>query len=123
MKTRADVGSNGSPECVYAMGKSSVVVNVNNTPQAYFLLERTEVEASQQFGLVRAVAAPYDVPGVGLDAWWFPAESQFLTTDGVNLLTVTVTIPHAPAKRLPQVGKAAARPYLGKLVQPPGYKS
>ncbi len=122
VKTRADVGNNGSPECAYSAGKASVVVNVNRTPQAYFLLERTEVEATQQFGLVRAVAAPYDVPGVGLDAWWFPAESQFETTDGVNLLVVTVTIPHAPAKRLPQVGKAAAEAYLGKLVQPPGYQ-
>ncbi|MEA2145454.1 MAG: hypothetical protein QOG59_1041, partial [Solirubrobacteraceae bacterium] len=59
--------------------------------------------------------------GIGLDAFWFPAVSQFMTTDGVRLVAVTVTVPGARQARLSALGKAVARPYVGKLVQPPGF--
>ena len=115
------IGNNGSPQCTYALGRRSIVVNVDTGPQPYFILERTAVEAAQQFATVRTTPLPVHVGGIGLDAFWFPAASQFLTTDGVRLVAVTVTVPGARQARLSALGKAVARPYLGKLVQPPGF--
>jgi hypothetical protein len=121
VKARAGVGGNGSPQCRYAAGRDAVVVNLDAGAQPYFRLERTAVEASQQFGLVRAVAAPLNVTGVGLDAWWYPDEDQFETTDGVRLIMVRVTAPGVSKARREAIGKAAGRSALGRIVQPPGF--
>jgi hypothetical protein len=110
VSANASTGSNGSPQCTYAAGRRSVVANINVTPQAYFIVERTAVEASQQFAPIPASKLPVQVPHIGLDAYWYPAFSQFETTDGV---------PGATRARLIAIGKAAARPYLGKLHPPP----
>jgi hypothetical protein len=114
-------GNNGSPQCTYAAGRRSLLVNVDTTPQPYFILERTAVEAAQQFATVRTTPLPAHVGGIGLDAYWFPALNQFMTTDGVRLIAVTVSVPGATQARRIAAGKAVARPYLGRLVQPPGF--
>ncbi len=115
----ASTGSNGSPQCTYLAGRRSIVANLNVTPQAYFIVERTAVEASQQFAPIPASKLPVQVPHVGLEAYWYPAFSQFETTDGDRVIQVTVSIPGARQARLIAVGTAIARPYLGKLHPPP----
>jgi hypothetical protein len=121
VSVRMSIGNNGSPQCTYGAGRRSIVVNVDTGPQPYFILERTAVEAAQQFATVRTTPLPVHVGGIGLDAFWFPVARQFLTTDGVRLVAVTVSVPGARQARLSALGKAVARPYLGKLVQPPGF--
>jgi hypothetical protein len=54
----------------------TVAATIDTAPQAYFRLERAAVEASQSFNPSRIVAPPEDLPGLGLDADWFPAETQ-----------------------------------------------
>ncbi len=115
----ASTGNNGSPQCTYASGRRSVVANIDVTPQAYFIVERTAVEASQQFAPIPASKLPVQVPHIGLDAYWYPAFSQFETTDGVRVIQITVTIPRARQAREIAVGAAVSRPYLGKLHPPP----
>lgn len=122
VKARPGEGGNGSPECRYAAGRDAVVVNLDSGAQSYFRLERTAVEASQQFGLVRAATAPINVTGVGLDAWWYPDEDQLETTDGVKLIQVTVTAPGVAKAGRVAIGKAAGRSALGRIVQPPGFQ-
>jgi len=91
-----------------------VTVNVDTGAQAYFRLERTVVEASQVFSTVRLIAAPQQVPGIGLDADWFPAERQLMTTDGRRLLTVSVGWGGATESRRRALVEAVVRPYLGR---------
>jgi hypothetical protein len=119
VSAKESTGSNGSPQCTYAAGGRSVVANINVTPQAYFIVERTAVEASQQFAPIPAAKLPVQVDHVGLEAFWYPAFDQFETTDGVRVIQVTVTVPGASRARLIAIGKAAATPYLGKLHPPP----
>jgi hypothetical protein len=68
-----------------------VVVNVDASPQPYTRLERTIVEAGQQFGTVRSFAAPVAVGGLGLDAAWLPDQDELITADQRRLITVTVS--------------------------------
>jgi hypothetical protein len=115
----AAVGNNGSPEChfraVVAGQRVGVVVNVDGSPQPYARLERAIVEAGQQFGVVRAYAAPVTVSKLGLDASWFPDSHEVMTTDGTNLIAVTVSWPHVSQSRRRGLAEVAARAYLGKL--------
>jgi hypothetical protein len=89
-----------------------VVANLDGSPQAYQRLERTIVEASQQFGTARNFAAPVHVDRLGVDASWFPDLRQVMTTDNRRLITVGVIWPHAPARRLRALAIAVARAYL-----------
>jgi len=92
-----------------------VIVNVDGSPQPYARLERAIVEAGQQFGLLRGFAAPVAVPNLGLDASWFPDTHEVMTTDGTDLITATVSWPHAQQSRRRALATVAARAYLGKL--------
>ena len=87
----AGTSSEASPQCVYSAGRLTVTVIVDTGAQPYFRLERAIVEDSQQFGTVRIEPAPEHVPGLGLDASWFPGEQHLMTTDGRRLLTVQVS--------------------------------
>jgi hypothetical protein len=117
----ASIASNSYPQCVYATGAVRVVVNVDNGPQPYFVLERTAIEETQKFSTPRLAVPAVHVSGIGLDAFWYGAEQQFMTTDGVNLITVAVSWRAVSAARRQAIGEAVARTYLGKLVQPPGF--
>ena len=92
-----------------------MIANVDNGPQPYFRLERTIVEAGQQFGAVRTAAPPQSVTGLGLDAAWFPDEMKLMTTDGVRLITVTINWPGTSGARRRALARATARDYLGPL--------
>jgi hypothetical protein len=108
------------PECHFGVRLASgkrvgVVANVDTSPQAYQRLERTVVEDGQQFGEMRGFTPPVDVPGLGLAATWLPDQARLLTTDGVRLITITVSWRGASQARAQALGRAVARPYLGKL--------
>jgi hypothetical protein len=110
-------GNNGMPECVLTARRSGepavrVTVNLDNGPQPYFRLERTVVEASQQFGTVRLYAAPQQIPGLGLDADWFPDGDYVMTTDGARLMTATVGWPHSTQAQRRALAQTAARAFL-----------
>jgi hypothetical protein len=113
-------GSNGMPQCVLTARPPAgrpvrVTVNLDNGPQPYFRLERTAVEASQQFGTERLYAAPDLIMGLGLDADWFPTDNYVLTTDGVKLITVTVAWPGSSQGKREALSIAIARRFLGRI--------
>ena len=119
VKTTVSTGSNGSPQCSYAAGGRAIVANIDLTPQAYFIVERTAIEASQQFAPIPQATLPVEVDHVGLEAFWFPAFKQFETTDGVRVIQVTVNWSGVSQARERAVGTAVGRTYLGKLHPPP----
>jgi hypothetical protein len=110
-------GNNAMPQCTFkasGVAKRPIVLiaNVDSGPQPYFVLERTAVEESQQFTASRMIAAPQTVSGLGLDAYWFPAETRLMTTDGARLITVSVVWHGARQARERALAEALARPYL-----------
>jgi len=115
--TASSTGSNVMPQCAFSArprhGKRvEVTVNVDNGPQPYFVLERTIVEASQIFSGQRLSPAPQAVPGLGLEAAWFPAETHLMATDGSRLITTTIDWPGAPQQRQITIARAMTAPYL-----------
>jgi hypothetical protein len=125
VSARPAVGNNGQPECRFAAGSHvRVVANLDGAPQAYFRLERTIIETAQLFRADRTFPAPEQVAGIGLDASWFPTDSDLMTTDGHTLITVGVHWPGAPQRRMQTLAGAVARQYLGpldrKAADPPG---
>lgn len=124
--TAVSRGSNGMPQCTFSArpphgGRVEVVVNVDDGPQPYFVLERTIVEASQSFTAQRLSPAPESVLGLGLEAAWFPAQSHLEATDGYRLITTTVDWPGAAPKLEIATARAMTAPYLrspnGKAAQ------
>lgn len=115
---RSAVANSGAPECDFTAGAGGrrvrVSVAVDSAPQPYQVLERAAVEEAQVFGTRRVVPAPQAVGRLGLDAYWFPAEQHVMTTDGVRLITATVSWPSARQSRRRALAVAAARPYLGR---------
>ena len=108
-------GNNGMPQCTFrAAGKVAITANVDTAPQAYFRLERTVVEETQQFATKREVAPAQHVGGLGLDADWFPPVKQLMTTDGKQFLTITVRWPKSSVARQRALAASVARTYLAK---------
>ena len=118
--TAVETGNDGYPQCTYVtrlpQGKRvSLNADVDTGPQPYFVLERTIVEAAQPFTPTRLSPAPQAVPGLGLEASWFPNRDQLMSTDGLKLLTVTVAWPGARPSREIALATAISRPYLKVL--------
>lgn len=114
--TRVSRGNNTYPQCSFtarlATGdRLAVLVNDDTGPQAYFVLERTAIEAAQVFTIDRKIPAPEAV-NLGIEADWFPYLTQLMTTDGVRLITATVTWPHASQRRMRELSIPIARTYL-----------
>jgi hypothetical protein len=110
-------GNNAMPQCSFrarvgASGRVEATANVNTGPQPYFVLERTAVEAAQQFTATRMIAAPQAVSRLGIEADWFPAETQLMTTDGARLITVSISWRGATRARKRALAVALARTYL-----------
>lgn len=119
MSARVTTSSQATPECdlrVVLPGGRAVrlATTLDSSPQPYTRLERPVVEASQQFSSV-ALAMPQDVTHLGLDADWFPGQSQLMTTDWHRLITVTVEWRAASQRRRRALGEATARAFLGPL--------
>jgi hypothetical protein len=119
-------GNDAAPQCVmhartHTGQTVSVIANVELTPSAYFILERTIVEATQIFGPSRVEPAPVSVLHLGLDASWFPQEQWLMTTDGHRLLTTSVVWKGAGQSRKIALAESVTRPYLhtprGKAAQ------
>jgi hypothetical protein len=115
--TRQSVGNDAEPQCTFVThvaggGRVSVVANVGVEVGAYFILERTEVEASQMFAPTRLSPAPQAVPRLGLEADWFPAETHLMATDGTRLVTTTVNWRGASQTRKTALATVVTRPYL-----------
>jgi hypothetical protein len=111
------MGANAEPQCTFKVRlthgrRLSVIANLDSSPQPYFRLERTAVEATQQFSTTRNIAAPQTIKGLGMDADWYPAQQQLQTTDGVRLITVTVTWHGVSQGRRRALAVAVARLYL-----------
>jgi hypothetical protein len=116
----AGKGNNLMPQCTFTAHPAhastvSMVANIDNGPQPYFILERTAVETSQLFGPKRFVAAPTALNNLGIEADWFPNLGAVMSTDGLQLITVTMNWPGAPVGRKIALGEALSRTYLKKL--------
>jgi hypothetical protein len=117
---KASIANNDMPQCAFRTELRGgtpvlVVANIDSAPQAFFRLERTAVEAAQNFTSPRVVPPPQRIAGLGLDADWFPSSQQLMTSDGNRLISVAVTWRGASVARKQGVAEAVARPYLGRL--------
>ncbi len=117
--TRESRGNNTYLQCTFTAraatgGRVVVLVNDDTGPQAYFVLERTAIEAAQVFTVDRKIPAPEAV-NLGIEADWFPYVTQLMATDGVRLIAATVTWPHASQRQMRELSIAITRVYL----QPP----
>lgn len=117
---KASIANNGMPQCAFSADLTGatrvlVVANIDNAPQAFFRLERTAVEAAQNFTSPRVVASPQRIGGLGLDADWFPSSQQLMTSDGNRLISVAVSWRNASTARKQGLAEVVARPYLGRL--------
>lgn len=116
----------GEASCRFSSRRTSgrslnVIAELDSAPQAYYRLEREAVEYGQNviWHSEGAAAYPRDIPHLGLDADWFAAADQLLTTDGVRLITVSVNAAPANAPAGPErMAARLARVYLGPLVKP-----
>jgi hypothetical protein len=113
----ASIGSNSMPQCSFSLrvaGEARVqaTANVDSGPQPYFVLERAAIEAAQMFTVSRMIAAPQAVTGLGIEADWFPAETQLMATDGIWLITVSVTWHRGARGRRRALAEVLARTYL-----------
>lgn len=89
-----------------------VTANVDTSPSPYYRLERTAIETTQVIGPSRELPAPSPVPGLGLEAYWFPTQIQLMSTDGVRLVTVSVNWPGAKEGRELTLAVAVSKTYL-----------
>jgi hypothetical protein len=112
-------GNNAEPQCSFRARLSrgrrfTVTVNVDPSPQPYTVLSRTIVEGQQVFSPTRLTPAPVAVLHLGLLASWFPGPSHLMSTDGVRLVTTTVTWPRAKQGQEIRLATRLSRLYLGK---------
>jgi hypothetical protein len=115
LSTATSKGNNTYPQCTFkAQGRhaTAVTINVDTGPQAYFVLERTAIEAAQVFTVNRLIPAPIAVTHLGIEADWFPATDQLMSTDGVKLITADVSWRHAKQRQMEALAIAMSRPYL-----------
>ncbi|HEY3774276.1 MAG TPA: hypothetical protein VGL69_14850 [Solirubrobacteraceae bacterium] len=118
MKERRTHARSGASECVFSAGHVVASVSVSGAPEAYAVLERQAEEQAQIFGAKRFTPAPQLISGLGVDAYWFPAQHQVMTTEGVNLIAATIVHwPHTHVARRRALGTALARRYVGKIVK------
>ncbi len=116
VKERRTHARSGASECVFSAGHVVASVSVSGAPEAYAVLERQAEEQAQIFGARRFTPAPQLILGLGADAYWFPAQHQVMTTEGVNLIAATIVHwPHTRVARRRALGTALARPYVGKI--------
>ena len=113
--TARSTGTTGNPECLYTTdtGKHEIKLLADDYTggQPYFILERTAEEAAQVFVPTRTVPPPAEV-NMGLGAFWFPAREQLMATDGLKLITTTVTWKGVTQQHRLALAKASTKPYI-----------
>ena len=117
--TAKGIGNDGAPQCSFTARLSDgkhfdATVNVDVEPQPYTILSRTIVEGQQVFSPQRLTPAPVAVLNLGLLASWFPGPSQLMSTDGVRMVTATVTWPGAKQGAEISFATRLSRLYLGR---------
>ena len=115
--TAVGVGTNGNPQCTFTAHtvrhkRVAITANEYTGPQPYFILERTEIEASQVFTPTRLSPAPQTIMHLGLEAAWFPATQALMATDALRLIEISFKWPGASQAQQRTLGIALARPYL-----------
>ncbi len=116
VKQRRTHARSGAAVCVFSAGRVVASVSVSGAPDAFAVMERQAEEQAQIFGAKRFTPAPQLILGLGADAYWFPAQHQVMTTEGINLIAATIVHwPHARVARRRALGTALDRPYLGKI--------
>jgi hypothetical protein len=108
-------GTSGNPDCSYTTGNGhhriKLLADDYTGGQPYFILERTAEEASQLFVPTRTVAPPQAI-NMGLAADWFPAREQLMATDGLKLITTTVSWHGVTQKHRLALAEAFTKPYI-----------
>lgn len=108
-------GNSGNPDCSYTTGtghhKIKLIADDYMGPQPYFILERTEIEASQVFVPTRTEPPPQAI-NMGIEADWFPAREQLMATDGLKLITTTVSWVGVAQKHRLALAEAFTKPYI-----------
>jgi hypothetical protein len=108
-------GTSGNPDCSYTTGSGQhrikLLADDYTGGQPYFILERTAEEASQLFVPTRTVAPPQAI-NMGLAADWFPAREQLMATDGLKLITTTVSWVGVAQKHRLALAEAFTKPYI-----------
>jgi hypothetical protein len=122
---RPSVGTNGMPQCTFTAqlkaARVSTTVNLDDGPQVPFRLERTVVEAPQLFGPPPpGWHAPIGLSGLGAYASWFTNGDELLASNGVDLITVSVTWPHEPRAGMIKLARAAIEQYMKGAHKLPG---
>ena len=101
-------------------GGLTVIVQLDNAPQAYTRLERQIVEYGQNVLHSGRQEYPRSIKHLGLDAHWLAAENRILTTDGIRLVNVKVRWASASGAAREALAIRLARVYLGPLRDPYG---
>jgi hypothetical protein len=114
--TAEKTGTTGNPECTYTTGTGrheiKLLADDYKGSQPYFILDRTAEEAAQVFVPTRMVAPPVAINHIGLEAVWFPAREQLMATDGLKLITTTVTWKGVTQKHRLALAEAFIKPYI-----------
>ena len=114
--TAEKTGTTGDPECTYTTGTGrhgiKLLADDYKGSQPYFILDRTAEEAAQVFVPTRTVAPPVAINHIGLEAFWFPAREQLMATDGLKLITTTVTWKGVTQKHRLALAEAFIKPYI-----------
>jgi len=110
----------GLAACRFTAPHLNVVATLDSAPQAYQRFNRTTVEYEQNvvWAHLGAKASLVNIPHLGLDAYWVPPQREVITTDGIRLITVTVTTVPANTRQPQAVAARLARIYLGPLHDP-----
>jgi hypothetical protein len=108
-------GTTGNPQCSYSTtagpNRVKLLADDYTGSQPYFILERTAEEAAQVFVPTRTVPPPQSI-NLGIGADWFPAREQLMATDGLKLITTTVTWKGATQKHRLALAKVFTKPYI-----------
>jgi hypothetical protein len=118
--TAASTATSGLAQCSFTAEASAgtriqVTATIDTSPQPYARLERTVEETAQNAATSKLVATPEHIPGLGLDADWFPQQQQLMTTDGARLIAVTIDWRQATQARQQALAAVVARNFLGRL--------
>ena len=103
----------GSRGCRLRAASVVVDVHVDTLPRALDRLERAAVETTQNVLWSHSHGVPRPIAGLGEDAWWIPAESRLLASDGQRLVSVAVSWRGSRAGRLLALAKTVTHSYLG----------
>ena len=93
--------------------RGSVDIRVDSSPQAFFRLDREQIETSQNVFWSHSSSRnlPEPVDGLGEAAFWFPTQARLAATDGTRLVSVVVR--GTPRSRRLALSKLVVRSVLG----------